>query len=493
MKNNYAISAGHEITMECAQTILDAGGNAFDAAVAAGFAMFITETCMSSAGAGGFAMLHSSTKGTKMLDFFTQTPQDKNTLEQRDFYPVEVNFGNETEEFHIGMASIATPGIVKGLFAIYDEYCTMPLKELLFPAKKLAREGVLINEFQHIDLCLLGVILAEDPSMKSVFFSKDGKPLQVGERMKMPHLYNFLEMLEHEGEKEFYEGEISRKVDEDSRDRGGYIQRSDFQNYSVFWRKPIKIQAFSHTIFFPNGPSLGGGIQALLLDSYSHTHDWLKTITEIKKRYNTIGTIQAGMEKHLPELHYNVLAGPQSTKGTSHFNIVDKQGNVVSFSCSIGEGSGYFVPGTNMQMNNMMGESFLLPDGFHSWQPNARLHSMMTPTMVFDHNNDFRLSCGSGGAGRIPYMIAQVITKLIEEGHSLESAIEYPRAYLMGDTMHMESGYITGAQSTEYSVKEWDYLSLFFGGVHGISQDKNGQLHAHGDPRRYGVGMVHRS
>ena len=484
----YAISAGHKETLASAKKILEAGGNAFDAAIAAGFSMFITEPCMSSAGAGGFAMVMPKGEEVRMLDFFAQTPIRKRELEKVDFYPVVVNFGNETEEFHVGMASVAVPGIIKGLFEMHTEYGSMPINDLLFPAKELAKNGVLIDDFQDIDLGLLSEIIREDKSMHEVFFDKQGNRIKKGDRLYMPNLYGFLDMLEHEGEQEFYRGEVSRIVHETSKERGGYIQRADFENYQSFWRKPITTEAFSSKIYLPNAPSLGGALLALILQEYSACKNWVKAIVNTRKKYASLDHIQKAVLQILPECGYSHLGGTASTKGTSHFNITDGVGNVVAFSCSIGEGSGYFVPGTDMQMNNMLGESFLLPNGFHSWIENTRLHSMMTPSIITGQQGEFKFAGGSGGAGRIPYMMAQVMSSVMEEGKLLAEAIESPRVYFMNETVHGELGYDL-SKVTEYASKKWDYSSMFFGGVHAIYKSEN-RLQAEGDSRRYGVSLV---
>jgi gamma-glutamyltranspeptidase/glutathione hydrolase len=142
-----------------------------------------------------------------------------------------------------------------------------------------------------------------------------------------------------------------------------------------------------------------------------------------------------------------------------------------------------------MQMNNMMGESFLLPDGFHSWQENVRLNSMMTPTMVLDGDGKFCYSGGSGGAGRIPFMISQVIKALFDQDMNLEDATKKSRVHVQEDLIHFEKGALLTPHSFE-KTKEWDYKSLFFGGVHSVFQGKNGNLQASGDARRYGVAEV---
>lgn len=489
MKGQQGISAGHEKTLEVAKEILLAGGNAFDASIAAGLAMFITEPCMASAGAGGFAMCHKAGEAPVMLDFFAQTPMEKPVLENRDFYPIEVNFGIEVETFHVGMASAGVPGTIAGLYTMHRKFGSLPMKELIAPVMDLARSGVVLNTFQGIDLELLEVIFRVDPTVRDIFFHED-RIKREGDLLYMPHFGSFLQFLNDEGEDGFYRGEIGRIVSDDSESRGGYLRRHDFENYRAKWRNPLNIPWHNQELYLPNGPSLGGAIMALIfgyLDIYDG--DWVKTISQVKSRYQHPREISKRLETLHPELDFHMEGPEVSTKGTSHFNVVDKWGNAVSYTTSLGEGSGYFIPGTDMQLNNMMGESFLLPDGFHSWTPNVRLNSMMTPTMVLDGNGKFSYAGGSGGAGRIPFMIAQVIKALFDEKLSLEEATQKARIHVQEDVLHFEKGASPNTKGFE-KLKEWDYESLFFGGVHSVFKGKNGHLQAAGDSRRYGVAEV---
>lgn len=483
-----AISAGHEKTLEAAKLILENGGNTFDAAIAAAFVMFITEPCMASAGAGGFAMVHTAEKGVEMLDFFTQTPRHKKDLEQRDFYPIEVDFGTEIETFHVGLASSATPGMIKGLFELHRKYASIPMKELLSPTRALAKSGVTVNEFQYLDMGLLEAILAVDPSMKDVFF-KDSQRLQLGDNLQMPNLHSFLDFIVDEGDRGFYHGEISETISQACKARGGYLTREDFQNYKAIWRKPLHFNYNNQNIYLPNGPSLGGALFTLALNEYSKDKNWPRAIHKVRKDYFDASSIQIGMDDTFGENIYQAKGGTIASKGTSHFNILDNKGNGIAFTCSLGEGSGYFIPGTDMQMNNMLGESFLLPDGFHSWEEDTRLNSMMTPTLMTDQQGKLNFLGGSGGAGRIPFMIAQVIENL-NKGMDLKTATANARVHVQDGVLHAEPNADIEGKPSELGIHRWESDSLFFGGVHSIFTSNDNRIQAEGDPRRFGVGLV---
>ena len=130
MSMNYALSGGHKKTIEAAEIILKQGGNAVDAAIAAYLVSFVAEPCMASLGAGGFALINDKEQ-IKVVDFFCQTPIKKMRIPQQDFYPVTVDFGRTTEDFHVGKGSIAVPGALAGIYKMHELYGTTPLKQLI--------------------------------------------------------------------------------------------------------------------------------------------------------------------------------------------------------------------------------------------------------------------------------------------------------------------------------------------------------------------------
>lgn len=483
-----AIAGSHFKTIESAEEILKAGGNAFDAAISACFTMFATEPCMVSAGAGGFAMVHSAKTGTRVLDFFTQTPQKKNLQRELDFQPLPVDFGTEVETFYIGKASIAVPGVVAGIFELHKQYGSMPIKELVVHAKEVSKRGVVIDPFGEIDMELLQEILRVDPAVRDIFFSND-KIKKQGDTLVYPHLADFLDFLVDEGDRGFYEGEIAQKISKSIYEGGGFLTLDDFEAYKTYWSEPMRMPYRNKMLCLPNGPCFGGAILALL--DYYGSKDLplvlvlkkVKEIYEQKKLEDELHTI-------LPELNYQTQGFGMASKGTTHISIVDKHGNASALTMSLGEGSGYWIPGTDMQMNNMMGETFLLPHGHHSWQANQRLNSMMTPVMVLNDNDKINYVGGSGGAGRIPYVIFQVLEAVFGKEMSLEDATHYARMHWHDGVLQFEEG----AELKGFDLKEkhrtWKKGSLFFGGVHSILRDRNNELFAVGDSRRFGQGKV---
>ena len=215
-----AIAAGHEITLETAKEILLAGGNAFDAAIAAHLSMFVTEPFMASAGGAGFAMTYQ--KGQcRFYDFFCQTPRSKSLHGPLDFNPITVDFGTEQEVFHIGMAAAAVPGTIAGLFKLHDDLGSLPFGELIAIPAKLAKDGVELNYFQAHDLDLLAPIAKASKEGEAIFYSNGNKKVK-GDLIKLPQMADFLHVLEEEGSKGFYQGEIAARVAQDSMETVSY-------------------------------------------------------------------------------------------------------------------------------------------------------------------------------------------------------------------------------------------------------------------------------
>lgn len=480
----HAISAGHEKTLEVAKLILENGGNAFDAAIACHFAMFITEPCMASAGGAGFAMVKPHDQAPQFLDFFCQTPMVKHK-KPTDFFEIMVDFGSEQEGFYIGLGSAAVPGTIAGLFELHRRYGSMPMKDLVSPAIAFANEGILLNTFQAYDLHLLKPIFYQDPKVREVFYN--GEEIKIeGDLLQMPEMADFLHFLVDEGDRGFYQGDISRLVAEASEERGGFLNRQDFENYKVNVLEPFYFQFGDHNVYTANGPSKGAGLLAAFLYQMQNrtNQEFGFAIQEAQQLKKTEGAIQAFIDAKYPTSNYTLNPSNPSELGTSHFNIQDSKGNGICLTTTIGEGCGFFIPGTQMHLNNMLGEIFLLPNGAHSWTPNERMQSMMTPTLVLDKANELVGLFGSGGAGRIPYVIGQVLYHLLKDGLSIEAATEMPRVHFQDGFFQMEEG--NEIMASLENLKVWGNKSLYFGGVHSIFTLDN-KVMAYSDARRYGV------
>lgn len=483
-----AVATGHPLTSEAAMSVLREGGNAFDAAISAYVAACVAEPAMASLAAGAFANLYHDDRIT-ILDAFCQTPLQKNP--RSSTVPIPVDFGTAQEEYYGGYGTMAIPGVLKGLYAIHERFGSMPFSTLLEPAIGLARQGVSLNEFQRFDLKLLRSIVGWQQRGQEIFFS-NGELKKVGDTYKMDNFADFLEVLGKEGEGLFYEGEIAEVLAEYSRTSGGHLTRKDLTDYSVHWRSSHEFYRNGSVIHMPPGPSMGHALYHRMNARLEMQRCPDDPFTNDHLEYLLPGLHGCRDLLNYRDLLFRLAGvtddGGGKMSGTSHLNVMDSAGNAIALTFSIGEGSGIFIEGTDIHMNNMLGEPALLPDGLESWVPDKRLASMMSPTIITDPSGLLML-LGTGGAERIPVMLASVIHYLMDFDLDLAEAIEAPRAYLSSDQLEVEPGFEKGEILDLLPARYWEKKSLYFGGVHAIS-NKGGHVSAAADSRREGHAMV---
>ncbi len=505
-------ASGHKETSKAARILLEEGGNAFDAALGAMCAACVCEPMLASLGGGGFLLGQTAGGDSRVFDFFTQTPSA--TEGELDFYPIQADFGTTTQEFHIGMGSIAVPGVVAGLFSIHEAYCRLPLKKIIEPAVQLAREGLRINRLQKYINEILQPIIDASPEAKafaSPMFAP-GRLAEIGEFIYNPDLANSFEALASHGSRWFYTGEPARQLVRDCRQNGGQISASDMQSYDVILRKPVTVTSHGAKISVNSPPSPGGCLTVFALSLLSKIrpgeNDWgspehamalagvMQAASLVRQRHGlaaglndeTAATILS--EKNLLEWRKTLQTGAMASRGTTHISVADAAGNLASLTLSNGEGSAYVLPGSGIMLNNMMGEEDLSPGGFHCMPAGVRLASMMTPTIASLPDGG-QIALGSGGSNRIRSAILQVLTNVLEFDMGLKDAVNAPRLHLERNHLNIESGFsdaaVASLENEWPGVEQWPGNNLFFGGVHAVEHLSNGEFRAAGDPRRGGA------
>lgn len=495
------VAAGHIEVCEAASVILEAGGNAFDAMVAAGFASTVVEPALTSLGGGGFMLGYSAaTKSELFFDFFVDTPGKGHRAEELEphFFPVTVNFSGASQDFNVGMGSVAVPGTLKGLLHVHKRLGRMPLKTVIEPARKLALGHELNSQQAHF-LDLLKPIMTLMPAGRKLYES-NGKYVQGGEQLVNSSLADFLESIVFEGDASFYRGDIAQAIAEDMRNGDGLLTCDDLADYQVYERSPLKIHYRGAEFLTAPEPSVGGTLIGLSLslaaESVVNEPDWgsaeyLKKVTarmqEVERLREQGVTTPAALREYFAASDISDRADSPRlfSRGTTHISIADCNGNCASMTCSNGEGSGYFAPGTGIMLNNMMGEDDLHPEGFHSSPPGQRVQSMMSPSML-KKNEDIELVIGSGGSKRIRTAITQVLNQIVIDKRDVVDAVEAPRLYWDEDCLQVEPGFTDDAIS-ELQKKEkvhiWKNKDVYFGGVHCVVPGIKGA----GDSRRGGA------
>jgi gamma-glutamyltranspeptidase/glutathione hydrolase len=510
-----AIAAGHPLTAEAGARVLAAGGNAFDACIAAGFASWVAESPLTGPGGGGFMLVHRARdRTTRVLDFFVAAPGhglEPGTASAMDAISVDFS-GDSTQVFKIGAASCAVPGAAAGLEAAHRAYGTLPWRELIAPAIDLARRGVELTRPQAYLHAILDLILRATPEGRAIYGEETR--LVAGDRIAMDDLAGTLDLLAERGADALYSGDVAAALVRHVRAGGGSITERDLAEYRVIRRRPVHADYRGHDYCSNPPPSSGGILIAYALrlldrmdpDGVPGSAEQMALLAEVMREQGRVrgrgfesGLYRGGLARRLraaeDEAFARIARGeagllePVPPGGTTHVSVVDGSGNAAALTVSTGSGSGVIVPGTGIQLNNMLGE-FDLP---RTPRPGTRLSSMMSPSLV-SHEGRPRLVVGSAGSLRLRSAVLQVVVNVIGHRLPVEEALERPRVHLEEPHVHCEGGTdpreIDRLVALGYEVVRWRRRNLYFGGANAVEVRPDGLLAAAGDPRRGGHGIV---
>ncbi len=510
------VAAGHELTVQAAEVVLQEGGNAFDAILAAHFAACAAEPVLASLGGGGFMLAKPQDSQPIVYDFFVHTPKRKRATGELDFRPIVADFGTAQQEFHIGQGTIATPGSIKGVFEIHRDLCSMPMMDILAPAIQYAREGVMLNRLQAYIFSIVSPIYTATAETRAIFCSENSgdRLLSEGEAIRQIQLADTLELLAIEGADLFYRGEIAQEIVRQCREGGGHLSLTDLNHYAIARRRPLDLEYRNSHVLTNPPPASGGILIAFALELLKTTqpdqqsfgsYPYLRVLAEIMRLTNkarvdlleqptedTNGFARLLSPKYLKLYREQVARRAQGVRGTTHMSVMDVHGNVASMTVSNGEGCGSMVPNTGIMLNNMLGEQDLNLQGFDHWPLDQRMTSMMAPSLIWKPEGHL-VATGSGGSNRIRTALLQVMVNLIDFGMDVETAVVSPRIHLEGEKLSVEGGFQPNEIEqliTHYPDNEvWDDLNLFFGGAHTVMQDHR-DFSGFGDPRRGGACRV---
>ncbi|EKE03895.1 MAG: hypothetical protein ACD_20C00134G0022 [uncultured bacterium] len=494
---------------EAAGRIVEAGGNAFDAAICAAFELMISNPLMCSIGGGGFAAIRSSNDEVKIVDFFDSMPGmglDK-SLFGKNAKVVDLPYGTGIQVIS-GHASVGVPGTLKGLEHISQQYGCLPLKEVLQPAIENARTGVPFNSpmARYIAISAEPLHWFTEYSKKLLSTPQWEIPKE-GYLFKNPDLANTLDLIGQYGSDIVYKGDIAQNIVNEIQSGGGIITLEDLQNYDVIIRQPLFAEYGRYKIYTNPPPSVGGStiIQMLKVISKLNLTEYNPAIvsklgkiihTALNDRYSRIEEGRKNPSKYFElteddyilEKYKNILP----SASTTHVSCVDDLGNACSITMSIGYGSGVAIPGTGILMDNVLGELELNPLGFHALDPGERLVSSMSPTIAYDELKNDLLVLGTPGASRIATSLTQVIVNINNLNMSIEKALNEPRVHWEDNKFALEEGreFDESEIPAEWEIVRFPGRDMFFGGVQCVRLSQGGNLNAASDPRRCGKGRV---
>ena len=448
--------------------ILDMGGNAVDAAVAVGFSLAITLPRAGNLGGGGFMLVYLKDEDkTIAVDFRSASPKN---ITQDDFLFLKNNY----DQRRYGYKASGVPGTVAGLIQTHERYGKLPLRRILKPVINQARKGLDVSYDLNQAIGSANQIALDVESTN--IYLQDNDPILEHSKMIRKDLAWTINEIAKNGDEAFYEGSIAKKIIQAMNEHGGYISAKDLREYQPRFSEPIKTTYRGLTVF-AHPPPAGGAAVLLeslnILENFSVTGmgaqsaQFLHLLAEALQRGHMDRSRFMGdpefydvpIQKIISKKRASTLAkeinlasvtppgdlNPDSLfyegENTTHYSIVDKDGNAVSNTYTLGYsfGSGVTIPGTGILMDNQMnnfayryGEEGIIDRSAsegNKFEPGKRPMSTMTPVIVFDENNALKLISGSPGGALIPAAVLRVITGIIDFDLNLGEATMLPRIH----------------------------------------------------------------
>ncbi|WP_025329267.1 gamma-glutamyltransferase [Francisella tularensis] len=467
------VSSQEALASKVGLDILKQGGNAVDAAVAVGFALAVTLPRAGNLAGGGFMIIHLQDGNKNIAINYREKAPAKASRDMFLNDKGDIDYAKVSGSY----SASGVPGTVACLIDAQQKYGKLKLSQVIEPAIKLAEDGIPVSYDLHQSLVTAKPWLQKSPDAMKIFYKKDGSAYEVGEILKQPELANSLKLIAKQGKKAFYEGEIAHKIADSMAKNGGLITLQDLKNYNIEEMKPVKGTYRGYTIYSMPPPSSGGVILIELLNilenfplsdygnnsaktinlmsnamSYAYNDrnsdlgdpDFVKMDLAkfLSKKYAKQIAQKITTDKHIPSKDISTIDPDDHEKlQTTHFSIIDKDGNMVSntYTLNYSYGSGIVVPGTGIFLNNEMddfaakvGEAnvFGLVQGeVNTVAPNKRPLSSMTPTIVLDNDGKPFLATGSPGGSRIITTTLQVILNIIDFNMNLQAAVNNPRIH----------------------------------------------------------------
>jgi gamma-glutamyltranspeptidase/glutathione hydrolase len=477
-----AIAAGSAATARAGAEVLGAGGNAVDAVLAATFAAAVAEQAVASLGGGGFLMVARPDGSVHLRDFFVDSPGRGLPVEELDlhFLPMDVRYPGTVQTFHVGLGSVAVPGLLAGILAAHEEFARLPLAQLVAPARRYAAKGVVIEPAQGILLGLVRELVGLTDEGRTLV-ERDGRWLTTGDMIRNPGLAAFLDRVA--------EGSVTSILSEPfagpllaAMSAGGLVTAADLEAYRVVARDPMLVVRAGHRFYTNPPPSFGGSIIA-------------DTLADAPPFDPEDGAGWVALVKALAESTIRHRTGTLMTStGTTHVSAVDADGLVASMTTSNGVTAGIVIPGTGIHLNNMLGEADLNPEGFHATPPGRRLGSMMSPSILAGPDGGV-VALGTGGSERIRSSMVEVVARLVDGGQSLQAAVSEARVHPdergLQVEPHLPDEVIEGLRRSPFGpVNVWPTPNLFFGGLNAVQRHPDGSVTAVADGRRGGGAVV---
>ena len=466
-KNGMVVSTSRDASL-VGINILKKGGNAIDAAVAVGFSLATTLPRAGNLGGGGFMLVYLKDENkTIAVDFRSAAPKN---ISNNDFLFLKNNY----DQRRYGYKASGVPGTVAGLLQTHNRYGKLPLKKILQPVIKQAQKGIQVSYDLNQAIGSADQINLDSES-ENIYY-QNGDPVKEHLVMKRPDLAWTFREIARNGEEAFYTGSIAKKIVQAMKQNGGYISAKDLKEYKPRFAEPIQTTYRNHKVL-AHPPPAGGAAVLLeglnILENFDtakvgpNSASFLHLFAEALQRGHMDRSRYMGdpqfygvpIKKIISKERAKLLAKSinfqeatppealnpdslfQEGENTTHYSIIDKHGNVVSNTYTLGYsfGSGVTIPGTGILLDNQM-NNFAYQYGNpevidrsasigNRFEPGKRPMSTMTPIIIFNEKNELKLITGSPGGALIPAAVLRVVTGVIDFDLNLGEATMLPRLH----------------------------------------------------------------
>jgi len=480
------VTAQNSIAAEIGAQVLADGGNAVDAAVAVGFSLAVTLPRAGNIGGGGFMLVYDAESGTTTaIDYREMAPPNAT----RDMF-LDENGNADPQLSRYSHKASGVPGTVAGLYHAHQKFGRLPWKRLVQPGVDLARDGIVVTRDLATLLKARRERMCGDEATCEYFYKGDGVPYEMGERLKQSDLADSLQLIAEQGADAFYRGAIAEKIVAEMEAGGGLIDMEALVAYKPSVREPLRGEYRGYEIVTMPPPSAGGVHVIQMLNVLEHfpvaslgtgSADGAHLLAEVMR------LAYADRSKHLGDPDYYPVpvewltskdygaelaasidmtqARPSSdvapgaapafeSPDTTHFSVMDVDGNVVSntYTLNLSYGSAISVSGAGFLLNNEMDDFVSKPgvpnaygflgDKANSIEAGKRPLSSMTPTIVFADGEPW-LATGSPGGSFIITAVLQMIVNVVDHGMNIADASAQPRMHHQWypDLLRLESGF----------------------------------------------------
>ena len=497
-----AVATTSQLAADAAREVAEVGGNAVDCALAAALVTINTEPGVCALGGSAFITIWRQGEDPITVDGNVAVPGKGLDDSERGRGAVEISldYGGGITTL-VGPGSVAVPGTLAAIEDAWQRYGKAPWKAIFEPTIRACRDGFPLSAACRYYLGYSGdIIFGRSDDGYSALHRDDGKLVDAGGTIIVPHLADTLDAIARDGARVFYEGDIARAIADHCRAGDGMLTREDLSSYRAVERAPLVNTIGDWQLATNPPPAVGGSVLTAMLlacaeldidhwdsNALRHLINTQRACLDFRQRHlDLAGDVGPEAARLVEAARDGSLLARWTSASTVHTSVVDDSGNGCAVTASSGYGSGEMPAGTGLWLNNCLGEIELNRRGLDAGPPGARLPSNMAPSVA--RRDGAVLAVGSPGADRITTALQQFLFNYLRIGMPLADAIAHPRVHVdtSGDVIRLKAEPGLALPDIDLPVSIFPELVMYFGGVGAAVYDDERGFDVAADPRREG-------